>query len=118
MMTDGPSGLKRSDWFDVLFVVLLVICTFAVILSGCREEPGVKTCCQYCQTGQPCGDACIDPADQCHQPAGCACAGTGPSNQSSSKASSRRSSRPTKSCCTGTVGGGMTCREIPVDQNC
>ena len=32
-----------------------------------------RSCCRVCSTGKACGNACINRAYQCHQPAGCAC---------------------------------------------
>jgi beta-lactamase superfamily II metal-dependent hydrolase len=33
-----------------------------------------RTCCQFCRSGKPCGDACIATKATCSKPNGCACA--------------------------------------------
>ncbi len=44
----------------------------SLVLGACEPDP-TAGCCAVCETGQPCGDACIESADVCTEGAGCAC---------------------------------------------
>jgi hypothetical protein len=54
----------------------LVALALLVGAASCAEDcTGARSnCCKVCTTGKPCGDACIEAGDTCHQPPGCACA--------------------------------------------
>lgn len=43
-----------------------------VALAGCAADPAAD-CCAVCESGKPCGDACIAPGERCEEGAGCAC---------------------------------------------
>lgn len=56
----------------------IILASALVFSTSCFTPTAVAEsaeCCKTCTKGKACGDTCIEKADECHVPSGCACNG-------------------------------------------